>query len=84
MTHRETHERFKMPAGVANSNRMSIRKTHYFIPDLQPGDVVYYYGETYVIDQIAEENKIIYYEIRNNRTNETVWVDAREVVKIEY
>jgi hypothetical protein len=63
---------------------MTIKKTHYFIPNLQPGDFVYYYGETYVIDQIAPEHKIIHYQIRNTRTRESLWVDARAVIKIEY
>lgn len=84
MIHRETHERLTVPEGLANSNRMSMRKTHYYIPNLQFGDIVYYYGETYVIDQIAQENSITYYEIRNTRTNQSLWVDAREVLKIEY
>lgn len=84
MYHSETHDPMVVPPGLAAGNRMTIKKTHYFIPNLQPGDFVYYYGETYVIDQIAPEHKIIHYQIRNTRTRESLWVDARAVIKIEY
>jgi len=143
MVHKETHEKVRIPPGLTDANRMAIRRTHYFIPDLQSGDFVYYgktyvveqisteeeilyyeirnvragadelfwvksdevykvevttreydpviavgdyvhYGKTFVIDQIAEENSIVYYQIRNTLTNQTFWVDAREVLKIEF
>ena len=82
--HSETHERMVVPEGLTNRNRMTLKRSHYFIPNLQSGDFVFYYGETYVIDQIAEEHRITYYEIRNTRSQETLWVDARAVIKIEY
>jgi hypothetical protein len=84
MMNKETYEKIRVPPNATEDYRHAIKKTHFFIPNLQEGDFVYYYGETYVIDQIQEENKIIYYEIRNTLTGYSTWVDAREVLKIEY
>jgi len=84
MAHSVTHEKSEVPEGLPLSDLREIHRTHYFIPNLQFGDFVYYRGETYSIQEIAEEHGIVYYDIRNTRTGKSHWVKSWEVIKIEY
>jgi len=96
MIHKTTGEKIKVTKNTVHQ-ASALKKTHYYLPNLVPGDFVYY-GQTYLVNKIEEvkaekknteaekkntEDMITYYEIRNEQTEEVVWVEQGEVLKVD-